>query len=266
MRLPSILKPTLAAVLALLLPTLSASEGGASLPGAYREAARMLCNEAADAFRAQAGREAMFGQAAALLNVQPRTPGNVDHAAALLGQVRIGSADDEPGIAATYLSARLEQTQREPADLPAALRLYDALYRAHPAHPLAQMALVKGTLLRLYDPSKSEPERHQDFDGAEQGIGNLTDHDARRDGEAVLAAACERFGYGDDRRLTHLLAQEAAGAVGWDVRRDLVLTIAEVARRLGRDAVAAEHYRTFLDLARRDPRRFTVQQRLAALH
>ena len=259
-----------------LLVFLAAAIGLPAAPGAidlvppYRDAALGLCTDAAPIFRAgmddpRSGREAQFGLAAALLNVQPRTQGNVREAAALLAQVAAAKADDELGIAAAYLQARVAQIHLQPPDPAMALQRYQSLYRAHPEHPLGQMSFVKAATLRLYDPATAPGPRRAAFDEAEQRLLTLTDHDAIRDGHSLLAAVCDRFDYGDGLRLKHLLAQEAAGVARPDLRLDVALSIAETARRAGQTDVAAAHYQNFLDLAPRDYRRFSVEQRLAQL-
>jgi tetratricopeptide (TPR) repeat protein len=229
---------------------------GADQPGVWGDAARGLVNDASRQFeKAGTNREAQFGLAVTLVNVQPKTSANIERAATVLEGLR---GNDELGITATYYLARLEQAHRFTPDPEKALALYDQLYREQPVHPLAQMGVVKAALLRLY-------VTRLPFEEVETTGANLSDPDAVRDFHLVLADAAGRLGLSDEQALNHLLAAEQAGLSKRKTVGDAWVRIGELARLTGKRDLATQYYGKFLKDFPNDQRAFLVRERLASL-
>jgi tetratricopeptide (TPR) repeat protein len=235
----------------------------------WHDATRFFFGEAQQHFavaqeREPGSREAKLGSAVSLLNVQPRVASNIEAAASLLEQVRTANPADELGITATYLLARLEQLHRFTSNKARAIELYQQLLAQHPEHPLSQLALVKVGMLQLYGDATAE-ERRKAFEELERRGAKLSDLSARRDFHLMMASAAARLALPETSQLSHLLEAERAGVAKRKTAADLFVRIGEVARRLGQDAVAAEHYRRFLQEFAQDNRCPTIRERLRAI-
>lgn len=250
-----------------LLALLTAAHLSASDTNAWEQAALGLFKDAHAAFaqRADTDREARFGQAVTLLNLQPKTDANLDRAAALLESVAAADPADDLGINARYFAARVAHIHRATPDEASALARYRQLAALDSPHPLAQRALVQIALLELFQPNVAADDVRLRFDPLAARGATLTDASARRDFNLVLGDAALRFGLGDALALDHLLAADDAGIARVNTRQDAWLRIAELARRVGRTAVAVAYYRRFLADFPRDARRLMVKERLAAL-
>lgn len=215
-------------------------------------------------FAGQTEREARLGEAAALLNLQPRTAGNIERAAGLLDAVAAAAPDDDLGISARYLRARLEEVHRFAPQLAEASRRYQELMATGGDHPLAQQAAVRLTLLTLYSspPSMSPAERV----AAAEALGErLTDPAARRDHALLVGQACLYFELPLERAQRHLERALAAGVLNPSNRADLLVSLAEVARERGDLPRAERAYRDYLAENPRADRSAAVQRRLAEL-
>jgi len=240
----------------------------AKLQDAWTSASRALPDEAMAGFKqipasSPQDREAVYGQAMMLLTVQPVTRGNIDQSVQLFQSVIDKDSSDDLGITAKYFLGRIEQIYRFEPDYAKAIAIYEDLFHNHPEHPVAQRAFVKLVLLKLYD-RIPDAERAKDFSAFESQGSKLQDHDAVRDFHLVMAQACAKFGFSEEKRLEHLLAADAAGVVKDDTKANLLVSIAEVARKLNRKGLALQYYHKFLDECPRDYRTYTVQQRIAA--
>ena len=259
----------LVAVLSLLMGSSAfAADDAAKLQEAWASASRALPDEAMAGFKqipasSPQGRESVYGQAMMLLTVQPVTRGNINLSVQLFQSVIDKNSSDDLGITAKYFLGRIEQIYRFEPDPARAIAIYEDLFHNHPEHPVAQQAFVKLVLLKLYD-RIPDAERAKDFATFEVQGAKLQDHDAVRDFHLVMAQACAKFGFSEEKRLDHLLAADAAVVVKDDSKANLIVSIAEVARKLGRKDLALQYYRRFLDECPRDYRTYTVQQRIAA--
>jgi hypothetical protein len=235
-------------------------------PEAWRAGSRLLVNDAHRAFAGakEATRESRFGEAVALLNVQPRTTANVEHAGQLLGALAQEKADDDFGIMAEYYRGRIAEVHRSPVDRPAALAIYESLMRTHPGHLFAQMAAVKACVLRLYVVENSLPMAVR-WERAEAQRSFFTWPEAQRDYHLVMADSLSRFGGPLERELEHALAAERAGHMDRITRANNALRVAEISRKLGRKDRAIEYYRKFLQEYSREVRVHLVRQRLSEL-
>jgi tetratricopeptide (TPR) repeat protein len=227
-----------------------ATAGALADDAAWRDAARLLVDDAHRQFVARGDR---LGEAIALLNVQPKTSGNIERAAELLDRLR---GADEIGIAATYYLARLEQIHRFRPNPQRALALYAELFRQHPHHPLAQSGVVKAALMRLYGGDA-------DFAEIEASGRQLTIPEAVRDFHLALADAAGRLNLPAEKQLEHLLVVERVGVAKRKTAADLYVRIAELARESGRAELARQFYGKFLAEFPNDQRVRLVKERLA---
>jgi hypothetical protein len=264
-RLPLLLAASLLAA----LPAKSAlNEGEPAAPESPWELAALgLFKDANRAFAQApaADREARFGQAATLINLQPKTDANLTRADSLLADVASENPADSLGVAARYLRARIAHIHRLSPDPAAALALYRELADSRVDHPLAQRALVQIALLELFEADLSADQLRARHAALADRDSALTEPSARRDFNLVLGDAALRLGLPDHVALDHLLRADQAGVARDLTRRDNWLRIAELARRAGRPDVAIAHYERFLAATLRDARRLDVEQRLAAL-
>jgi hypothetical protein len=225
-----------------------------------------LLKEAHTAFAAQpaSDREARFGEAVTLINLQPKTDPNLDRAAVLLSAIASANATDDLGLSARYYLARIPQSHRATPDTAAALVIFRELASLDSPHPLAQRAVVQVALLELFEPRVPAADVRARFDRLAVRGATLTDPSAVRDFNMVMADAALRFKYDDSLALDHLLAADRAGIARAATRRDTWLRIAELARRSGRHDVSKTYYTRFLENFPRDARRLLVQERLSA--
>lgn len=212
-----------------------------------------------------ADREARFGEAVALLNLQPKTDANLDRASALFRTLIADNPTDDFAIGARYFLARIPHVHRATPDEALALVGYRELAALESPHPLAQRAVVLVAMLELLEPRISEEERFTRFERLAARGATLVDPSALRDFHLVMADMALRYKFDDRITLEHLLAADRAGIVRAVTQRETWLRTAEVARRSGRSDLAIESYRRFLDNFRSDPRRRAVQERLAEL-
>lgn len=236
-------------------------------PSAWDNAALGLLKEAHASFAKQPAedREARFGEAVTLINLQPKTDANLDRAAALFTAIAASNAADHLGISSRYFLARIPQVHRVTPDVSAALVIFRELATLDSPHPLAQHAVVQLALIELFEPGIPPDEIRTRFERLSTRGVSLNEPSAIRDFNLVMGDAALRFKLGDAIALDHLLAGERAGIARAGTRRDTWIRIAELARRTGRTDIATSYYNLFLENFPRDARRLMVKERLAAL-
>lgn len=247
------------------VPLFAAAPAPASSP--WDTTALNLLKEAHADFAAlpESDRDARFGEAVTLLNLQPKTDANLDRAAALFNALIAADATDHLGISARYFLARIPQVHRVNPDTAAALALFRELAALDSPHPLAQRAVIQVALLELFEPGVTADEARVRFDRLVARGASLTDPSAVRDFNLVMGDAALRFGFPDEVALGHLIAADRAGIARAATRRDTWVRIAELARRAHRPDIAADYYNRFLKNFPRDARRLLVEQHLASL-
>jgi tetratricopeptide (TPR) repeat protein len=228
-------------------------------------ATRHQFNEARDVFvdRTRDGKDIrrdQLGEAAMLINLQPRIPANLDRADQLL--TTLYKTIDEVGISALYLSGRIDQSHRIPHRVTEAKTHYTQLAALNSEHPLAQAGIVQLALLQLYDETLPLSDR---FVAAEALAANLAGTFARSDYHLVLARSYLFFQTGDDHALNHFLAAIKSGITTDRIRADALISAGELALDLGQTTATRQCYEQFLRENPRDPRKPTVQSRLGAL-
>lgn len=210
------------------------------------------------------GREARLGEAVTLLNLQPKTARNIERAALLLDDVADADPVDELGISARYLRARLEEVHRTEPQPAEAARRYLELIRAGGAHPLAQQAAVRLTLLQLYplDETNTPSERV----AAAEALGaGLSSPAAIRDHAMLVGQACLYYQLPLAQARRHLECALEAGILSSTIRADLLVSLGEISRELGDAPRAEQAYRAYLRENPQGDRTAAVKRRLAEL-
>ena len=253
---------------ALASPPLAAAEPASSVgaeDAAWEKTTLYLFKDAYRDFRRLDSREARLGRAALLLLQQPKTQANLDQAVAELETLAAATPADESAISARYLLGRIAHTHRTPADLPAAAAHYRRLVAEHPAHLLADQALIKLALIEIYQPGLAPEERLARFDRYGRQADELRRAGSRRDLHLLLANACANLRLDDALALRHYMAAERAGVGNPVLRANVIVAAGELARRLGRADLAREYFERYLAEFSRDYRRAFVKDKLAAL-
>jgi tetratricopeptide (TPR) repeat protein len=238
---------------------------------AWRKSSDLLVNDAIDSLPADASirdaaqRRALdCTRAILLLNEQPKLQRNIDEARSLLESVRKTRGDDDPGVTALYYLARIQEFHADPPDPAKAIALYEQLIALAPGNPLAQAAVSRLAILRIYE-DVAAPERQARLDAFEAAAGRLSLPAAQRDLHFVLAEALLNFTGDKEGALRHLLAAEQAGIVRQQLAGDTMVRIALLARQLGHRDIAIEHYNKFLSLYKRDARAYLLSEQLKDL-
>lgn len=212
---------------------------------------------------AQAGGPAAPADAARLpgaivaLQQQPLTDGERQRIMEELNAMTAGAPDSEPGLSAAYLLGRLRQLNGE-AEEPAE---FLTLIRAHPQHPLAQLARVKLIMRRLYALTGAPPAAR--LEAAEALGAEITLPALQSDFHLVMGDAYIFFGDQREAALRHLGAAERLGIPSSATRGTVLVQIGELARLTGDAALARQSYQAFLDNYPRDIRQQIVRDRLA---
>jgi hypothetical protein len=210
-------------------------------------------------------RMARLGEALALLQARSRSTAKVDQASQILDDLRRESPDDDPGIAAAYYLARIEQVHRLVPNRAAAMARYRALLTEHPGHFYAQLAVAKLAILLLYDDVAPDEWNRRTVE-IEALLPQLSNPEALRDTRLALATAFIRL----RRDHAHAYPLIAACLEDGSVTRmphlnALLLQAAESAHQLGRAREEISWYNRFLAEFPQDLRADEIRRRLHAL-
>lgn len=259
----------------LCLPLPASSSREKIEPGPWEKASQFLFNEAHHSFQSVAvpGREERLGTAVVLLNIQPRTSGNISAARKSLEKLVAEIPADEVGINARFFLGRIALLHSDPAEPSVARSHFEALVSAHPAHPLAQQSVVKLALIDFYPPGGAIPGGAL-YTAYERQAASLTDDSSRRDLCLLLARTCLFYhekaaasgGFNPDEfALRQYQAALATDMLSFRSRGETLVAVGEIARKLGLKPVAAAAYRDFLASYSRDIRAGTIADRLNAI-
>lgn len=238
---------------------------------AWHDAATFLFNDANKAFRAAGPeateRERALGAAISLLNVQPRTTGNLVQARKELERLSSKESNDEVAIFAQYFLARLHAHYESPGASPAeAKRLYRELLTNHAGNPIAEYAASALVLMELYE-NIQPAERATRFATLEELAPGLKTSSGRRDFHLTMGYAYIDFQteHSNTKAMEHLIAADAEGITRWQAESEAWIAIGELAKAEGRTDTAATYYGKFLAKYKRDNRHYSIQKRLEAL-
>ena len=236
------------------------------IEAAWELAANYRFNKARDAFSNLAranptDRGLRLGEASALLNAQPRTKANLAEATVALEALVNEEPEDDVGITAAYLLARILHVHQQPADYAGARRRYLALAERRSPHRLAQLAVVNLAMLELYAPGSSDPAVKR-IEAAESLAPYLMIPAARAHFHIVLGRACLAFDQPESKALSHLTAALDQGIASDRIRADTAISAGLLAIECGRAEDASRFLRLFLEENPRDVRAWTARQEL----
>jgi hypothetical protein len=243
-----------------------AEESGAirrGLSEAWQTLSTGFPDEAARQFAATGNsREARLGIAMVKFNRPPVTPSSLAEAQRQFEA--LATVEDATGHAARYFLGRLQQLHPLTPDPGAAARTFERLAATGADDRWCRLALIKLALLRLTVLTSANGLPAQ-LAGAETLLARTADPVTRRDLHLVISEVRMHHRLYDSVTLGHLQAALAEPTLPADLRADLLVQIAQVARLLGDRAVARVHYEIFLREFPKDRRHFTVGQALAYL-
>jgi tetratricopeptide (TPR) repeat protein len=266
-------RPSILSLL-LLVPTaftLGAADPAPATENAWESASTFRSNEAYAEFSkagSQKGanlREVSLGQATALIGVQPKTASNIDKAAQLCHQLIEENPNDNIGLMAAYLLARIEQYHRQPTNPKKAEEIYQGLLRDHSDSLVAQIASSKLAVLTLFVPNTSVEQKQKALADMDVILPKVTMPEARSNTLIAMGNACVMFDLGDEKALRYLIEAEASRIASAKTRADTLIQIGTIAQRLNKKDVAMQYYAKFVDQYKRDTRNYMVRQKMAEL-
>lgn len=226
--------------------------------------------EALKIFDASAGsanpamvREARFGHAVALLDIQPVSSAALDEARRTFADLA-DSGTDDAAQGGRFFLGRIAQQHLQQPDPEEAARQYRRLIAEHPGSTWAESAVTRLTLLEIYALNPQTPPAER-LAGTEKLLAAARTPSAQSDVHYAIANAIFFYRLPAAGALPHLLAAEQLGRLDWPTRIEVLVQIAELSRLAGDRAQAAKYYKTFLQENPRDLRAFVVRQRLAEL-
>ena len=254
----------------ILGPSLAGGKVAASEESAWEKTGRFLYHEAVDEFSdllaSGRGRTSnlKFGLALNLINKQPKTQANLDRAESLFSEVYSAEGMEGLGIASKYYSGRIKEVHQRKPELAEAEKIYDQIIAANPRHYFAQLAATRYVLIRFYSVESLE-ERKDRFLDLEPLADNLIRPSIRSHFHSLMGDLAARYDFSLEKALLHYRESVAAGIQNFRIRRDVLVSIGEIARELGNVPLAVEYYERFLREFPRDRRRVLIQERLVAL-
>jgi hypothetical protein len=265
---PSLRRPSrrlaLLAAGAAVAATLAAAAPAADDP--WTAAAELRFNAARAGFASQSAPTPAdrLGHALALLNVTPKTRTTTAEARRLLTELATADPLSDVGLRARYFLGRIAQVHDYEPNFATAAQHYRGLIDDAPAHPYAQLALVKYVLVRLYTALPAD-ERSRRFAELEALAPLATHPIAVRDYHYAMGVAHLALDGSEERALQHLLRAEAAGIAQARTRATVYTRIAELARRQAQTELAVQFYHKFLAEFPQEGRATLIRERLAAL-
>lgn len=252
-------------LLGLALPARSAelTDGWAALADYRAEEALRIFTAAAKAADPAVARQAELGRGVTLLALQPVSQAQIEQARSILSALTANQAD-EAALGAWFYLARIAQHHRAQAEPAEAARCYRRLLELAPDSAWAQSALGRLALLELYAPDERGTVE-QRFARVRDLLALARTPEARCDLHWLLSEAVFFHRLPETRALPHLIAAEQTGRLDVVTRPDVLVQIAEIARRDGDTALAREYFHRFLHDHPRDNRDYLVRQRLADL-
>lgn len=251
-------------------PVSAEAKTAASLRQGWQDAATFLINDANKTFAKTKvtsegnKRERLLGEAVTLLNVQPRTEGNLGEARKMFEEIVAGNPDDEAGIFASFFLARWHETYEQPPQFDLARKLYRDLLERHAGNPLAESGASSLVMMDVYENVSTE-ERTRRFAELEKLLPLLKTPSGRRDFHLSMGNSYIDFSESPAKAIEHLMAADAEGISRWQIESATWISIGELARSQGDTALAARYYKKFLEKYKRDNRHYSIEKRLEAL-
>jgi hypothetical protein len=209
----------------------------------------------------EAIRERDFCAAVVHLDQQPLSESRLDVVAQRFIALLEVEDNDEIARASRYLLGRIAQIFRAKPDAVKAAEYFRGLVEQPGPGIWDEQARLKLTLLTLYVlPIRTPSERIQ---LAETYAAAARDPIAVRDMHRLVARAILFYNIPPERALEHLLQADKIGGLMGTQAADQLVQIGELAWDEGKAEMAAQYYERLQNDYPRDPRIFTMQQRLA---
>ena len=238
---------------------------------AWTLASRYRFNEARREFRQlersddeRVSRRARYGHALALLNVIPKTVGNIEKAEELFRALAEGPESDSITVRSIYHLGRIKELHQRQPDWEAAAQFYWRMIREWPEDLFTQLAIVKLATIRIYEPTSRE-EKLRRYGELESLEWLLTLPAARRDYHYVMGVASLSLEISKEQALRHLLACVDAGIKSPRIRINTYCRIGVTAKQLGKFDLARKYFLRFLEEAPRDLRSRMIRDHLEEL-
>ena len=209
-------------------------------------------------------REAVFGEALMLLNVQPKTSGNIERARELFEGIAEERVDDDLSVQSLYYIGRIYQTHQRVTDYKSSARFFLLAIEREPDHAYGQMAVVRLANVWLYEPVPKAVKLER-YERLRALGGNLTFRPAQRDFNYVAGVACLCFELSPERAMEHLKVLETVEVHQPRSRASLYARIGETARKSGDASTARVYFQKFLDEFPRELRTQLIRDRLNQL-
>jgi len=208
-----------------------------------------------------AQRERDFSAAVVHLDQQPLSESRLDTVEERFQLLIESEGNDEIARASRYLLGRIAQLFRAKPDVEKAADYFRGLVDQPGPGIWDEQARLKLTLLTLYVlPIRTPSER---IELAETYASAARDPIAVRDMHRLVARAILFYNIPPERALEHLLQADKIGGLMGTQAADQLVQIGELAWDEGKEDMAAHYYERLEEEYPRDPRIFTMQQRLA---
>ncbi len=246
------------------------SEADISPESAWKKTGDFLCREAADEFDdlldEQRGNvtDLKFGLALNLINKQPKTQANLERARGLFSEVYSSEGMEGLGVTARYYVGRIREVHQFDSDLVEAERIYGEILAANPRHFYAQLAATRYALIRFYTVASRE-EQMERFEELEPLAENLVRPGIRSQFHNLMGDLATRYELPLEKALYHYREAVSAGIQNFRIRRDVLVSVGEIAKELGEVSIAVDFFERFLREFPRDKRNILIRERLAVL-
>ncbi len=209
--------------------------------------------------------EKKFGIAVTLLNLQPRTQGNLEESARLFGELAGEVPKGEPLNAfARFFRARLMEFYFDPPDTEAARQEYLALVKEGTGNLVVELSASQLVVLEGFS-EKSLEERLAGLAELEGLAADLKTPSGQREFHTAMGYALLSNGGDKAKALDHFLAADKIGFPRKTSASALWLTAGTVAAEIGRTGDAKYFFEKMIEVYPHDPRIHMVKQRLESL-
>jgi len=209
--------------------------------------------------------ERRFGLAITLLNLQPRTQGNIHEADKLFGEVAANVPPGQPlNALARFFKARLREFYFAEPDAESAKKDYIALVKESTGNPVVELGASRAIIIDAFSdlPNDQILSRLGELEALGQYLKTPA---GLREFHTTMAYAILDNNGSKARAVDHFRAADQFGVARKATASRLWLVAAETAAAAGRNADARYFYQKMIDAYPRDPRVYTVRQRLKSL-
>ena len=226
-------------------------------------------NEAHDAFEAvfeeqPQNAESALGLAVALMSLEDRKPTHFTKAGELIDWVAETSEEQDIQQFAKYLKVRLETLHEVEADPSIRRDAYFDLWKRYPGSEVGELAFLKFSLTRMYEPEPAAEKRATMRELAELAESMQIPRLKRNFHRAIAEAYARQFS-DHEQALLHSEKALALDIEKWNARGRTMVRAGKHAMELGKTEVALRYFREFEADSPRDARIHKVPQYIEKL-